>query len=160
MAATPAIAVLERARIPHTVHRYPHHGAGRSFGDDAVDAMVTALGVVPGQVFKTLVISGPDILATAVIPVPAHLSMKATARALGVPRVAMADPAVVTRATGYVLGGVSPLGQRNRLATVVDVSAQQWPTVLCSAGRRGMEIQLSPADLISLCAATTADLTV
>ncbi len=163
MAATPALAALEDAGVAHRVHRYRSEARSGTFGDEAVAALAEELGIRAAQVFKTLVIgvagSGTSGLAVAVIPVPERLSLKAAAAALGMSKAEMAAPAAVQRSTGYVLGGVSPLGQRTRLPTVVDSSALQWPSILCSGGRRGLEIQLAPADLIAATAAATARIT-
>lgn len=129
-----------------------------SFGEEAVDQ----LGVAPERVFKTLVVAAPGAgragLAVAVVPVPRRMAPKAVAAALGVPRVEMADAAVVTRTTGYVLGGVSPVGLRRALPTVVDASATGFPTIFCSGGRRGLEIELSPTDLVAVTGAAVADI--
>lgn len=162
MAATPAITALERAEVPHTVHRYTHDPRSEAYGAEAVDALAESLGVSASQIFKTLVVelsggSRPG-LAVAVLPVPARLSMKAAAAALGASKARMAEAAAVTRSTGYVLGGVSPVGQRTSLPTVVDASALAFDRVLCSAGRRGLEIALSPADLVATTAAVVADI--
>lgn len=156
-AATPAIAALVKAGVAHEVLRYDHDPRAESFGDEAVAELAERTGVTPDQVYKTLVIALPKGLAVAVVPVPAKLSLKAAAAALGVPKATMADPAAAERSTGYVLGGISPLGQRKALPTVVDSSALQWDRVLCSAGKRGLEIALSPADLVRLTKAVTAD---
>jgi Cys-tRNA(Pro)/Cys-tRNA(Cys) deacylase len=157
-AATPAIAALLAAGVPHPVWRYRHDQRNQSFGAEAVAELAGQAGVEPGQVFKTLVLAIPGGLAVAVLPVPATLSLKAAAAALGVPKAAMADPAAAQRSTGYVLGGISPLGQRKALPTVVDESALSWDRVLCSAGKRGMEIAVAPRELIRLTDAVTADI--
>ena len=156
-AATPAIAALVAAGTPHDVLRYDHDSRVGSFGDEAVAALAAEGGVTAEQVFKTLVIATPAGLAVAVLPVPYKLSLKAAAAALGVPRAEMADKAAAERSTGYVLGGISPLGQRKPLPTVVDESALLWDRVLCSAGKRGLEVALSPMDLVTLTRAVTAD---
>lgn len=156
-AATPAIAALVKAGVAHEVLRYDHDPRAESFGDEAVAELAERTGVTPDQIYKTLVIALPKGLAVAVVPVPAKLSLKAAAAALGAPKATMADPAAAERSTGYVLGGISPLGQRKALPTVVDSSALQWDRVLCSAGKRGLEIALSPADLVRLTKAVTAD---
>jgi Cys-tRNA(Pro)/Cys-tRNA(Cys) deacylase len=140
------------------VLQYHHDPRSQAFGDEAVAELGVAGDVSPDQIFKTLVIAIPAGLAVAVLPVPAKLSFKAAAAALGVPKAAMADPAAAQRSTGYVLGGISPLGQRKALPTVIDESALLWDRVLCSAGKRGLEIALAPADLIALTKAVTADL--
>lgn len=157
-AATPAIAALVAAGAPHDVLRYDHDPRVESFGDEAVAALGDRSGVTAEQVFKTLVIAIPKGLAVAVLPVPHKLSLKAAAAALGVPKAEMADKAAAERSTGYVLGGISPLGQRKPLPTVVDDSALIWDKVLCSAGKRGLEVVLAPTDLIRLTNAVTADI--
>lgn len=159
-ASTPATQALAWAGTAHRVHRYPHDPRSDSFGTEAVDALAEQLGVEAAQIFKTLVIELSDgTLAVAVLPVPAKLSLKAAAAALGAPKAAMADQAKAQRSTGYVLGGISPLGQRKALPTVIDESALRWDRVLCSAGRRGLEIEVAPADLVRLANAVTARIT-
>ncbi|MFE3444766.1 Cys-tRNA(Pro) deacylase [Nocardia sp. NPDC059180] len=156
-AATPAIRTLVEARVEHRVHAYTHDPRADSYGAEAVDALAAELGLDPWQIFKTLVLElSTGSLAVAVLPVPQSLSLKAAAAALGAPKAAMADRAKAERSTGYVLGGISPLGQRKTLPTVVDASASNWDRILCSAGRRGLEIDLAPADLIRLTDAVTA----
>jgi len=143
---TPAIDRAKKAKIPYTVHAYEHDPSAASYGREAADKM----GVDPGRVFKTLVASAGDALVVAVVPVMQKLDMKLLARAVGAKKAAMAEVAVVERVTGYVVGGVSPLGQKKRLATVIDASAEAHRTIFVSAGRRGLEIELSPKDLASL----------
>lgn len=147
---TPAINAAKKARVPHQIHEYSHDPASESYGLEAADK----LGVDPRQVFKTLVVAvdGSE-LVVAVVPVSAMLSMKAVARAAGAKKAAMADKQVVQRSSGYVLGGVSPLGQKKRLKTFIDDSAQQFDTVFVSAGRRGLDIELAPGDLAQLTSA-------
>ena len=113
----------------------------------------------PEQVFKTLIIALPRELAVAVVPIPSKLSLKAAAAALGVAKASMAEPAVAERSTGYVVGGISPFGQRRELRTVVDISALGWGRVLCSAGRRHWDVVVAPQDLIRLTDAISWDLT-
>ena len=127
-------------------------------GEEAVEELAQVEGVDPEQVFKTLVIALPKGLAVAVIPVPSKLSLKAAAAALGVPKATMADRAAAERSTGYVIGGISPFGQRKPLPTVVDASALHWDRVLCSAGKRGWDVAVHPQDLIRLTNAVTADI--
>ena len=134
-AATPAIAALVAAGTAHRVLAYHHDPRTQSFGDEAVDALAAAEGVSAAQILKTLVMAVPGGLAVAVLPVPDRLSLKAAAAALGVPKATMADPVAAQRSTGYVVGGISPLGQRKALPTVVDRSALEWDRVLCSAGK-------------------------
>ncbi|WP_163694561.1 YbaK/EbsC family protein [Mycolicibacterium sarraceniae] len=155
--ATPAIAALVAAGAPHEVLRYEHDPRNQSYGNEAVAALAGD-SLVPEQIFKTLIIAAGPTLAVAVIPVPWKLSLKAAAAALGLARVTMADQAAAERATGYVLGGISPLGQRKRLPTVVDRSALSFERVLCSAGKRGWDVALTPQDLVRLTQAVTADI--
>ncbi|WP_319457524.1 MULTISPECIES: YbaK/EbsC family protein [unclassified Mycobacterium] len=157
-AATPAIAALVAAGVPHDVLQYHHDPRAESFGDEAVTELASAVGMAAEQIFKTLVIALPRGLAVAVVPVPAKLSLKAAAAALGVPKAAMAERAAAERSTGYVIGGISPLGQRKPLPTVVDASALAWDRVLCSAGKRGWDVALAPADLVRLTNAVTAEI--
>lgn len=157
-AATPAIAVLVAANVDHEVLSYHHDPRNDAFGDEAVAALATAgVDVSSEQVFKTLVIALPSGLAVAVLPVPYKLSLKAAAAALGAPRAELADRAAAERSTGYVVGGISPLGQRRKLPTVVDDSVWAWDRVLCSAGRRGLQVAVAPADLVALTEAVTVD---
>ena len=149
---TPATALLAKQHIAHTVHAYEHDPRRASYGQEASDA----LGVAPEQVFKTLVAQVDGALTVGVVPVGSRLDLKALAAAAGGRKAAMADPADAERATGYVLGGISPLGQRKRLPVVLDASAEQFDTVFCSGGRRGLEIELAPADLIRAVRATVA----
>ena len=151
-APTPAVAALQRAAVEHQLHAYDHDPAARSYGQEAADV----LGVEAGRVLKTLVASVDDRLAVAVVPIDAELDLKALAAALGAKRATMADPAEAERATGYVVGGISPLGQKRRLTTVVDDSAPRWPTVFVSAGRRGLEVELTPQDLVAATGASVA----
>lgn len=156
--ATPAIAALVAAGVPHEVLTYTHDARAESFGEEAVAALAGEYGLVPEQILKTLVVAGPSGLGVAVIPVPAKLSLKAAAAALGWPRAAMAERAAAQRSTGYVLGGISPIGQRRRLPTVIDSSALGFDRVLCSAGKRGWDLALEPVDLIRLTDAVSADI--
>ncbi|MFJ4669256.1 Cys-tRNA(Pro) deacylase [Kitasatospora purpeofusca] len=149
---TPATVALENAEVPFTVHAYEHDPAAASYGDEAAEA----LGVTADRVFKTLVADVDGVLTVGVVPVSGQLDLKALAAAVGGKRAAMADPAAAERSSGYVRGGISPLGQRRALCTVVDESALGHPTVYVSAGRRGLEVELSPADLVTLTGARTA----
>jgi len=149
---TAATALLTRQGIPFTVHAYDHDPRRGSYGLEAAQAM----GVESGRVFKTLVADVDGTLAVGVAPVAAQLDLKALAAAVGGKKAAMADPAAAERATGYVTGGISPLGQRRRLRVVVDSSALEFPTVFCSGGRRGLEIELAPGDLVRAANATVA----
>jgi Cys-tRNA(Pro)/Cys-tRNA(Cys) deacylase len=144
--ATPATVAAARAGVAFTTHAYEHDPAAASYGLEAAEA----LGMDPGRVFKTLVAEVDGALTVGIVPVSASLDLKALAAAAGGKRAVMADPAAVERSTGYVLGGVSPLGQRKRLPTVLDASAAGHATVCVSAGRRGLEIELAPGDLTAL----------
>jgi Cys-tRNA(Pro)/Cys-tRNA(Cys) deacylase len=153
---TPAVTAAEKAGIRFTLHRYDHDPAAESYGEEAA----VKLGLPPDRVFKTLIVSipldGRDTLAAAIVPVGGLLDLKALAASLGAKRAAMAEAAAAERATGYAVGGISPLGQKRRLSTVLDASASRFETVFVSAGRRGLEIELAPADLQRLAGARTA----
>lgn len=160
-AATPAIAALTAAGIEHTVHTY--ETTGNDFGDEAARVMGERLGVDAARIFKTLVLetvqapAGSRLaMAVAALPVTCSLDLKAAAAALGCSKVSLAPVELAEKTTGYVVGGVSPLGQKRPLATVIDSSALEHSTVLCSAGRRGWEIELGGTDLVSLTGAITA----
>ncbi|SMC85467.1 Cys-tRNA(Pro)/Cys-tRNA(Cys) deacylase [Desulfocicer vacuolatum DSM 3385] len=148
---TPGINAAKKAKIPYTLHKYNHDPASESYGTEASEKM----GIPGEQVFKTLVVSlDKGALAVGIIPVTAKLNMKQMAKAGGAKKAAMATPSDVVRSTGYVLGGVSPLGQKKRLNTVIDASARNFSTIYVSAGRRGLEIELAPDDLQKLTRAT------
>ena len=155
---TPAILALERAGIGFTVHAYDHDPRASSYGLEAAEA----LGVDPARVFKTLMVSlspgepGRPRLAVGVVPVLGQLDLKALARALGSSRAVMAEVGDAERATGYVAGGISPVGQRRNHPTVLDSSALAHGTVLVSAGRRGLDLEIDPADLVAVTGAVTA----
>ena len=156
---TRALDELGRAGVVHTVHEYAPHeptgldrGHGRAWGEDAA----AALGVDPARILKTLIASVDGRLAVAVVPVAAELDLKRLADAIGGRRATMAEPGSAERATGYVRGGISPLGQRRRLPTVVDAAALDLPTIFVSAGRRGLQVELVPADLVRLAGAVVA----
>lgn len=158
MAATPATQALDAAGVAYRLHPYAHDPANTGYGEEAA----AALGVDPLRIFKTLVIdlgqARPE-LAVAVVPVAGRLDLKHAAAALGAKRAVLADKALVARSTGYVLGGVSPLGAKVALPTVLDETAQLWDTILVSAGRRGLQVELSPVDLARITGALWADLT-
>ena len=141
MASTPAIAAAERAGIAFAVHEYEHDPAVDSYGIEAAEK----LGVDPARVFKTLVVSVDDVLAVACVPVAAQLDLKKLGK-----RARLADKTQAERTTGYVTGGISPLGQRRRLPTHLDASAQEYETILVSACRRGLQIELAPDDFVRL----------
>jgi Cys-tRNA(Pro)/Cys-tRNA(Cys) deacylase len=145
-APTPAVAAVVRAGVAHTVHEVGHDPTVTAYGKEAAGA----LGVEPGRVFKTLVASVDGKLVVAVVPVTGELSLKALAAATGAKTAEMAEAATAERATGYVVGGISPIGQKRRLPTLVDASAAGWGTIFVSAGRRGLELELAPSDLVRL----------
>ena len=149
---TPATVALTTAGVPYELHAYDHDPSHPSYGEEAAEAM----GVSPDRVFKTLLADVDGALTVAVVPVAGQLDLKALASAVGGKRAAMADPTLAERTTGYVRGGISPLGQRKKLRTVLDASATTHPTICVSAGRRGLEVELSPDDLKTLTNAVLA----
>ena len=151
-AGTPATTALTRLGVAFGVHPYEHDPAAASYGREAA----AALSVPPGQVFKTLLVEADRGLAVGIVPVDRSLDLKALAAALGVKKVAMADPAAAERSTGYVVGGISPIGQKKRLPTVLDQSASGFDVVYVSGGRRGLDLSLSPADLVAATGAVLA----
>jgi Cys-tRNA(Pro)/Cys-tRNA(Cys) deacylase len=151
---TTATAALERAGIPFTVHEYAHDPRTASYGQEAS----AALGVPADRVFKTLIAAVDGNLVAGVVPVEGQLDLKALASAVGGKRAVMAEVTAAERATGYVAGGISPVGQRKRLPVVIDASALAFSTVFCSGGRRGLEIELAPADLVRAAKATVASI--
>lgn len=150
--ATPATVALTKLGIPFEVHGFVHDPGVTDFGREAAEA----LGIPQERVFKTLLVEADGRLLVGIVPVSGLLDLKALATAAGVRKAAMADPAVAERKTGYVVGGISPLGQRTRLSTVLDESVLGFDTVLVSGGRRGLDIELSPGDLILATNAITA----
>jgi Cys-tRNA(Pro)/Cys-tRNA(Cys) deacylase len=151
-AGTPATVALSKAAVAFTLHPYEHRADAESFGEEAAEQ----LGIDPRRIFKTLVADVSGRLVVAVVPVAGHLDLKALAQVMGAKKAQMADPQAAARSSGYVLGGISPIGQRTKLPTVVDASATVFDTVFVSAGRRGLQVELSPADLIRITGARTA----
>jgi Cys-tRNA(Pro)/Cys-tRNA(Cys) deacylase len=149
---TPATVALTKAGMTFTTHAYEHDPAAKSYGLEAAEA----LGLQPEQVFKTLLVEVDGKLSVGIVPVDKQLDLKAVAAALNGKKAAMADPAAAERITGYVVGGISPIGQKRSLPTVIDASATDHETVYVSGGRRGLDLGLSPADLIKLTSARTA----
>ncbi len=154
---TPAVRVLEAAKVTFTLHEYEHSSDADSFGLEAA----SKLGVSPDRVFKTLIaqVDGRDLVA-AIVPVDAKVDLKKLAAAVGGKRAEMAQPQAAERATGYVVGGISPLGGKKRLKTVIDDRAAQQQTILVSAGRRGLQIELGPSELVRLTDAKLAAVSV
>ncbi len=151
-ASTPAVAALNKAKIPYTLRPYEHDPRTTAFGHEVVQA----LGQDPARVFKTLVAAMDGQLVVGVVPVAGQLDLKALAAAAGGKRAGMAPVAEAERSSGYVAGGISPIGQRKRLITVVDTTAEQFATIFVSAGRRGLQLELAPADLVRVCGALVA----
>jgi Cys-tRNA(Pro)/Cys-tRNA(Cys) deacylase len=151
---TPATNLLASKGVDFKAHEYSHDPNSHSFGLEAAEK----LGVDPRRVFKTLIAHVDETFAVAIVPVNQQVSLKSLARTLGAKRAVMADPAQAARLTGYVVGGISPLGQKRLLATVIDESAKQFETILVSGGRRGFDIELSPNDLAELLSAMFAEI--
>ena len=151
---TPATALLARQRVTHRLHTYDVEADTPNYGAVVADS----LGIAQDRVFKTLVTEVDGALTVAIVPVSGDVDLKALAGAVGGKRASLADRALAERTTGYVRGGISPLGQRKRLPTVLDASATGHPTIYVSAGRRGLQVELDPADLVRLTGATTASI--
>ncbi|MFZ7088011.1 Cys-tRNA(Pro) deacylase [Curtobacterium sp. RRHDQ10] len=149
---TPATVALDRAGVPYTSHVYEHRDTATNFGEEAA----AALGLREAQVFKTLVVQVDGRLAVAIVPVANRLDLKAIAAAVGGKKATLAAPELAERRTGYVVGGISPVGQKTALATVLDRSAEAYPTIFVSGGRRGFDIELTPADLLTVTRGSTA----
>jgi Cys-tRNA(Pro)/Cys-tRNA(Cys) deacylase len=149
---TPATALLAREKIGFTLHPYEHDPRAEAYGEEAA----AALGVEPARIFKTLIASVDGKLACAVVPVAGRLDLKGFAAALGAKRAELAEPTAAARATGYVVGGISPIGQKMRLRVVVDTSASGFETVFVSAGKRGLQVELTPDDLVRVARAQLA----
>jgi Cys-tRNA(Pro)/Cys-tRNA(Cys) deacylase len=152
VAGTPATAALKVAGIPYIEHAYDHDPANRNFGEEAADV----LGLDPERVFKTLMVDVDGRLVVAIVPVTGKLDLGALAASLRGKRATMADPALAERKTGYLVGGISPIGQKTRLATVLDETAELFDTVFVSGGRRGFDVELAPADLVAVTSAIIA----
>lgn len=152
---TPAVTLAEKHKLPFVLHEYTHQAEVTAYGEEAA----SKLGVAPERVFKTLVVSNSDgEMAVAILPVSSMLNMKVMAKALDWKKVMMANKQSVMRCTGYVLGGVSPLGQKKKLPTVIDASCNKFDTIYVSAGKRGLEIELAPFDLCTILQARVANM--
>jgi len=149
---TPATVALTAAGIPFTPHAYQHDAANTNFGLEAA----SALGLDPEQVFKTLLADVDGALVVAIVPVTGKLDLKALAAAVSGKKAEMADPKLAERKTGYVVGGISPIGQKTRHTTVLDETAELFDTIFVSGGKRGFDIELAPADLLTITAGTIA----
>lgn len=150
--STPATVFLHRAQVSFTAHSYHHDPRAKSYGLEAAEA----LGLEPNLVFKTLMVQADGELVVAIVPVTMTLDLKALAEAAGAKRTRMADPQAAQRATGYVLGGISPFGQKKQHRTVLDESAELWDQIFVSGGRRGLDVELTPDDLIAVTRAIVA----
>lgn len=149
---TQATLALDRAGVAYIRHTYEHDPSSPNYGLEAAEV----LGLAPERVFKTLLVDTGSGLAVGIVPVDGQLDLKAMASALGVKSVTMAEPLAAERSTGYVVGGISPVGQKRRLPTVLDLSAELFPTIFVSGGRRGFDIELAPADLMRVTSALSA----
>ena len=156
MSGTPATAALLAAGIPFAEHAYVHEPGESGFGLEAAAALALSSAVEPDRVFKTLLAEVDGRLVVGVVPVSGKLDLKALAAAVGGKRAAMADPVVAERRTGYVVGGISPIGQKTAHPTVLDETVELWDTVFVSGGRRGLDLELAPADLARVTGATIA----
>ncbi|EPH02733.1 YbaK/EbsC protein [Propionibacterium sp. oral taxon 192 str. F0372] len=157
MAGTPALRVLDKAKVPYRVHIYEHDPSNRHFGEETA----ATLGIAAERIFKTLIaelVGATSATACAVVPVSGQLDLKALASATGAKKAAMIDPVVAQRLTGYVVGGISPLGQKKPMPVCIDTSAQQWSAILVSGGRRGLSIEMSPTELARILGASFARL--
>ncbi len=151
---TPATVALDRAGVAYAVRAYEHDPAAQSYGLEAAQA----LGVEPARVFKTLLVDTEQGLGVGIVPVDALLDLKAIAASLSMKKVTMADPKVAERTTGYVVGGISPVGQKKALPTVLDESATTFETILVSGGKRGLDIEIAPKDLLRVTGGRTASI--
>ncbi len=156
MSGTPATLALVEARIAFTEHAYPHDPGAANFGLEAAQALAASLAIEPDRVFKTLLAEVDGRLVVGIVPVTGKLDLKALAAAVGGKKAAMADAAVAERRTGYVVGGISPVGQKSPHPTVIDETAELWDTVFVSGGRRGLDLELAPADLVRITGALLA----
>jgi len=156
VSGTPATSALAAAGIPFTEHTYSHDPGATSFGLEAAEALARSVAVEPERVFKTLLAEVDGRLVVGIVPVTSKLDLKALATAVGGKRAAMADPALAERRTGYVVGGISPIGQKSPHQTVLDETAELWDTVFVSGGRRGLDLELAPADLVRVTAAAVS----
>jgi len=151
---TPCIKLLKKKKVPYTLHKYNHNTASQNYGEEVVDK----LGLDAKSVFKTLIILADETLVMAIVPVSSMLNMKLCAKAMGAKKAKMAEASVIENSTGYILGGVSPIGQKKRLTTLIDSSANLLDTLYVSAGKRGLEVSLKPNDLLRITEGKLVDL--
>lgn len=160
---TPAIRLLKKHKIKFNIHQYQHDSHQSHYGQEAANKLGVELNIVAGQIFKTLVISmngDNKTLAVCVLPVDCTLDLKQAAKTLACKKIELADPQLAQKRTGYIVGGISPLGQKQKLPTLIDNSAEQYATIMVSGGKRGLEIEISPEDLATELNAKFAKLTV
>lgn len=159
---TPAINLLKKLKIKFNIHQYKHDPNQTNYGQEAVDKLDPNLNVTAAQVYKTLVVSlngNPKTLGVCVLPVDKHLDLKKAAKAFNCKKIDLADPNLAQKVTGYLIGGISPLGQKQALPTLIDLSATQYNTMFVSGGKRGLEIQICPKDLACILKATLTQIT-
>jgi Cys-tRNA(Pro)/Cys-tRNA(Cys) deacylase len=159
---TPAINLLKKLKIKFNIHQYKHDPNQTNYGQEAIDKLDPSLNITAAQVFKTLIVSlngNNKTLAVCVLPVDSHLDLKKAAKVLNCKKIDLADPNLAQKVTGYLVGGISPLGQKQQLPTLIDLSASEHSTMFISGGRRGLEIETVPQDLVNILQAKLVEIT-